>query len=392
MDAYEQDRLDALQALQVLDTQREERFERVVRLAQRMFDVPMVAVNLIDETRQWSKAAVGLAGEMPRSQAFCSHTIQTPKPLVVADATKDERFSSNPLVTGDPSIRFYAGQPLNAPGGQRVGALCIIDDRPREMSQAEVDLLRDLADWVEKELASDEDLHQAGLVQRRLLPRRAPQVPGFEVAGRCRPASVVGGDFYDWYGLGEDGHQVVLADVMGKGTAAAIIAASVRAVLRGASLYNPLGTAVSRTASSLQLDLEETATFVTAFVVRISPNPASGDEPRLEYVDAGHGLAVVLGSEGSWRRLDGDNLPIGVIEDASFDALPLDLAPGETLVVASDGLLDAFDSGEQVLEQVLAAHRAATSADDLVERVSGLVDGDHLVDDVTIVAVHRLED
>src|SRR3712207_6701780 len=151
----EQQRLAALRALNLLDTPYEERFDRVVRLAQRLFDVPTAAVTLIDEDRQWAKAHVGLAREMPREDSFCTYTIETPEALVVQDTLVDDRFRENPLVVNDPKVRFYAGQPLVA-GGQRLGALCILDDKPREVSEADLDLLRDLAAWVEKELRSEE--------------------------------------------------------------------------------------------------------------------------------------------------------------------------------------------------------------------------------------------
>ncbi len=114
-------RLEALNALGVLDTPPEDRFDRVVRLAQRLFDVPTVAVNLVDEDRQWAKAAIGLPTQLPRQQSFCDHTIRRPDTMVVTDARQDERFRDNPLVTGDPHIRFYAGHPLGGREATRSG-------------------------------------------------------------------------------------------------------------------------------------------------------------------------------------------------------------------------------------------------------------------------------
>ncbi len=164
--------------------------------------------------------------------------------------------------------------------------MCIIDDKPRTLTEGETKLLVDLADWVEKELASDAELLHAAEVQRGLLPQRPPDVPGFEIAGRCIPTRAAGGDFYDWYSLGDGTtFQVVLADVMGKGVGAALIAASVRALLRGASRFNPLDEAVIRTGLSLEADLDELGSFVTLFAVRLR-----SDDPTVQYVDAGHGL------------------------------------------------------------------------------------------------------
>src|ERR671921_1502127 len=165
----ELERLDALHQLEILDTPREERFDRVVRLAQRLFDVPMVAISLLDENRQWHKANAGLEyRQTPRTEAFCNRTIQSSGPFVVTDATEDPVYRDNPLVVDKPSVRFYAGQPLAAPGGQLVGTLCILDDKPRQVTTQELALLRDLADWVEKELAIDQELLRASEVQKRL--------------------------------------------------------------------------------------------------------------------------------------------------------------------------------------------------------------------------------
>lgn len=151
--AEEAERLAALQSLRVLDTAPEERFDRITRLAQRLFDVPIVLVSLVDQCRQWFKSAQGLAArETPRDISFCGHAIHADEVYVVEDTLRDPRFADNPLVTGDPDIRFYAGAPLSTAGGYRIGTLCLIDRRPRSFSAADRHALRDLAVWVEDEL------------------------------------------------------------------------------------------------------------------------------------------------------------------------------------------------------------------------------------------------
>ena len=152
--------------------------------------------------------------------------------------------------------------------------------------------------------------HIAETLQRSLLP----QLTGLaraELAARYLPGTTgaeVGGDFYDWYALSDSTQQFLLGDVMGKGVPAALIASSVRAVLRGASRFNPLGEAVTRTAYSLDWDLDETGTFVTLFCARLDPATAV-----VEYVDAGHGLAVVVDGYGGHRQLVSDGLPLGAL-------------------------------------------------------------------------------
>ncbi len=146
-------RIKALNELQILDTNPEERFERIARIAARAFDVPIALVTLVDQDRQWFKSHYGLnVNETPRDRAFCAHTITDTEVMVVRDTLFDPRFADNPLVTGEPRIRFYAGYPLKLPDGTSPGTLCLIDTRPRDLDEAKRALLRDLGRLVELEL------------------------------------------------------------------------------------------------------------------------------------------------------------------------------------------------------------------------------------------------
>lgn len=148
-------RIDTLRALSILDTAPEERFDRLTRLARRLFNVPIALVSLVDADRQWFKACVGLeATETARDISFCGHAILGDEPLVVANAMLDPRFAENPLVTGPPNIRFYAGCPLRVANGSKLGTLCIIDREPRTFGDDDLALLRDLAHMAEQELAA----------------------------------------------------------------------------------------------------------------------------------------------------------------------------------------------------------------------------------------------
>ena len=150
----EQKRIEKLYSLQVLDTLPEERFERLTRMAKQMFDVPIALVSLVDKNRQWFKSCIGLdVCETSREISFCGHSILEKSVFIVADATLDSRFSDNPLVTGEPKIRFYAGCPLQV-SGHRLGTLCIIDTRARTFGENYITLLKDLAAMVECELAA----------------------------------------------------------------------------------------------------------------------------------------------------------------------------------------------------------------------------------------------
>ncbi len=140
----------ALDRYEVLDSENEPRYDFIVRMAKMISDVPMVAVSLVDRNRQWFKATEGLnVKQTPREVSFCGHAILRPgEILVVEDATKDERFHDNPLVTGAPGVRFYAGKPLVNDVGLALGTLCIIDTKPRKMTPKIAEALENLAGQV----------------------------------------------------------------------------------------------------------------------------------------------------------------------------------------------------------------------------------------------------
>jgi GAF domain-containing protein len=149
----EADRIAELRRYEVLDTPVEPAFDRIVRLAALLLDVPITLISLIDAERQWFKSRHGLeATETPRALAFCDHAIRGHDVMVVADAAHDVRFRANPLVTGDPHIRFYAGAPLITPDGFALGTICAIDRAPRELSPRDSAILTALAAQVVHEL------------------------------------------------------------------------------------------------------------------------------------------------------------------------------------------------------------------------------------------------
>lgn len=151
--ADEEARLAAVYRLGLLDTDAEERFDRHARIAAAAFDAPIALVSLIDRDRQWYKAHYGFEfSETSRDMGFCSHAILGDDPLIVNDTLRDDRFAENPVVIGDPHVRFYAGIPLHAADGARVGAFCIVDSKPRTLTAAQLRMLQDMARLVEEEL------------------------------------------------------------------------------------------------------------------------------------------------------------------------------------------------------------------------------------------------
>lgn len=146
-------RVQFLRSLEVLDTPPEDTFDRFTRVLAELLHVPIALVSLVDSERQWFKAKVGLeACETSRDTAFCAHALHVQDCLIIEDATADFRFHDNPLVTGAPFVRFYAGIPLRSSEGYVVGTLCAIDTRPRSISPSALAAMKDLARALEREL------------------------------------------------------------------------------------------------------------------------------------------------------------------------------------------------------------------------------------------------
>lgn len=144
--ANEAERIKALRKYAILDSPDEPAFQRITRLAARLLEVPITLVTLVDEERQWFKSTYGLdRRETPREMSFCAHAILSNEVMIVPDATADQRFADNRLVTGKPNIRFYAGAPLRTPDGLNLGTLCAIDLEPRQFGSEEKQVLTDLA-------------------------------------------------------------------------------------------------------------------------------------------------------------------------------------------------------------------------------------------------------
>ncbi len=149
----EEARLQVLRKYHILDSEPEIAFDDLALLASHICETPMAAISLVDEDRQWFKARIGFTtAETPRSISFCTHAIQQRDIFVVPDATKDDRLRNNPQVAGDPHIRFYAGAPLLAREGHALGTLCVVDRKPRKLSETQLEALTALCRQVEAQL------------------------------------------------------------------------------------------------------------------------------------------------------------------------------------------------------------------------------------------------
>jgi len=368
-----------------------ERYDRFVRLAQAIFGAPIAALNLIGNDAQFTVASVGFpTGAMPVEDSVCRVTVQQDQVLEVRDLREDERFATIPAVTGSPRVRFYAGTPVRGQSGQNIGSLCILDLVPRTLGRQQLEMLADLGALLERELAVQEEMDLAGQVQQLMLPTSAPDIPGVEIAGRVQPAREAGGDYFDWFVVNDpdDGGkrlQVVLGDVMGKGLAASLIASEVRAVLRGHSRYTDVGDAIAMTSTTTRHDLEANNRFSTLWVGRLDPSTGA-----LDYVDAGHGLAIIASPRG-YRRLTQEYLPLGAPIEDTWTRVSDVLAEDELLVVVSDGVFDVLDdSFEEVEARLPAIMEPRLSCRQIVDRIVHFAVSHAASDDVTALVVRRV--
>lgn len=170
-------RLAALERYHILDTAAESTFDDITRLGSFICGTPIALMSLVDEHRLWFKSKVGLEAEqIPREQAFCNFTILGAELMVVEDARQDARFAANPLVTGGPEIRFYAGAPLVTPDGHALGTLCVIDRQPRKLNEPQQQALMALA----RQLVNILEL-------RRVSAELAAAVENFKTLGSLLP-------------------------------------------------------------------------------------------------------------------------------------------------------------------------------------------------------------
>ncbi|MGF1572641.1 MAG: GAF domain-containing protein [Sumerlaeia bacterium] len=145
----ERKRLKALKSYKILDSAAEKAYDDLTQIASIVCGVPISLISLVDQERQWFKSKVGLeVDETPVEQAFCKYTILSDKLLIIPDATQDSRTAKNPLVTGNPNIRFYAGAPLVTADGFVLGSLCVIDRKPRELDDSQLEILKRLSNQV----------------------------------------------------------------------------------------------------------------------------------------------------------------------------------------------------------------------------------------------------
>lgn len=359
-------RLAAVRRYQILDTPPDGTFDHLARLAATVFDVPIGIVSIVDTDRIWFKSHHGLDVEqIPRDPGLCASAILTDDTWVVTDALHDPRTLANPLVAGEFGLRFYVGHPLTTSDGHNLGTICVIDKEPREVTDEQVAMLRELAALVVEQLelrlearhlvhAYETRLHDvqslADALQRSLLPPSMPLVPYLNIAASYNPASKyeVGGDFYDVFPVDASSWGLVIGDVCGKGPKAASQTSGARYSLRAAAIQQPApaeALAVVNQALLRDADSSPDAPFVTALFARISPRHDGTD---VVFSAAGHPGPVVLRASGEVEVVGEPGTLLGVFDDFDVTETRLSLGSGDLLLFFTDGLTD---SGTERLEQ-----------------------------------------
>jgi phosphoserine phosphatase RsbU/P len=226
------------------------------------------------------------------------------------------------------------------------------------------------------------ELVYAAEIQAKLLPRSYPRIPGFDVAAQCLPARQVGGDFFDWQEVCTGVWSFTLGDVMGKGMAAAMLMATVRASLRSVA-HNRSAEALRLAEEALLVDLENSESFVTLFHAQLHAQAR-----RLTFVDCGHGYAFLLRGNGEVEGLLPRGLPMGVQDQKVYEEGTVVLAEGDVLVVYSDGLVDARPDLNLDNQSIARYLDGAMSSQEMVVRLIGLTGRqEQLPDDITVLVV-----
>jgi sigma-B regulation protein RsbU (phosphoserine phosphatase) len=256
-------------------------------------------------------------------------------------------------------------------------------------------LTAEVAAEVARRARDSRELEIAREVQEQLFPQELPRVPGLELAGRCRPARGVGGDYYDFLALGPQRFGIAIGDVSGKGIPAALLMASLQASLRGQASFGTrdLSELMERV-NKLICASSSPNRYATFFYAEYAPA-----RHRLAYVNAGHNAPMLLRADGQLERLEAGGPVVGLIEFASYAAAEVELRPGDVLLGYTDGLSEAMNTadeewGEERLAQALraaAALPAAQAVERLIAEADAFAAGAPQHDDMTLLVVRALE-
>ena len=411
----EVDRLAAVRRYDILDSPPDGAFDRICALAARIFDVPIATVTIVDEDRIWFKACAGLdVVQIPRVPGLCASAIMQDDTYVISDALTDPRVASNELVHGEIGVRFYAAAPITTSDGHRLGTVNVIDSKPRVVTEAEMQTLRDLAaivmDELELRLAAMRELrlerearHEAleqqrhaeqltRTLQRSLSPPRSARCAGSADRGslpavlttpRSAATSMTSSRWHRSLGIlswrrlrqGPRGREPHLTRPL-------------HAPRRRDAPSRPADVLRDLNAALLIQDADDMCTAVFGQI------HTSGSEMTITLAVGGHPPPLVLRAGCTVEPVQTRGTMLGAFSDVAFQTCRIELQPDDAIVLYSDGLLDVQVDGARVDEQWLAdviCSASDTAAHQIVERVTDTLKRLELPlrDDVAIVAISR---
>ncbi|MFM2719416.1 SpoIIE family protein phosphatase [Microbacterium mcarthurae (nom. nud.)] len=364
------------------DSPPDERFDRITRVAQELFDVDLALVNVVGADDIYTKGQPDGArfGFSSVAEVFCGDTVQQDDILEIEDARAIERYASRGAVTHY-GMRFYAGIPLRNDRGDAVATLCLLDGDSRHLDAAEREALYRLGQWAQAEARQAQPGAEAGGAASAA--PRGDSLVGDELrlAALAIPHGLISGDRSGWQQFG--GRVVVtLADVMGKGEEAGRLADELLAALQSRRDSAPLD-AVRSVEDEARATGRYRDTFATLFHTVIDTTTGIVD-----FVDAGHGLTLLLRADGTSERLRSHNLPLGLRpRELAWEAGQVEVARGDLIVSVSDGALDAYDSTLDSLRLIGEDLRRSADPDDFFRDLSVRVSTQPVDDDVTAVVV-----
>ncbi|MBC7464250.1 MAG: SpoIIE family protein phosphatase [Actinobacteria bacterium] len=366
------------------DLEWEQRLARTANLIRQIFRIQHVFIRLIGADGNWVRMESGTPVHQIRDgKNPCDTTLLSNETILITNAETDPRILSHEILNDVPDLKSYLAHSLQTSSGEAVGVLCAWDTKPREFSADELEMFNDVVYWVQREVIRARELDRASQVQRGLKPTAFIHLPGYEIAGFCRPTQSVGGDFYDWRAT-KHGAAFTVADVMGKGMGSAIIAATVRAVFRAAAYDHEADRVVQIAAEILEADLTEAGAFVTLIHGRLNV-----ETNTVRYIDAGHGLTLHVSKQGDVTRLATTNFPLGIGFAEKWDIKSLVMYPGDTLLCLSDGMLDIFSGTLEALDEISDVVLAGDTAKEVVSLLERVAQNADVNDDVTALVIRR---
>lgn len=350
-------RLESVRATGLLDTGPEEAFDQLARLACRVLDTPFAFVTLVDDTRSFWKACIGVDATDPAQrqntvdESFCQYVVRSDEPLIVGDVTLNELTKNNPSI-GSMGVRAWAGHPVRDADGRVLGTMCAVDVETRVWSEEDDDLLRLLAESASNVIQLRTELDRtesaAREVRASLLPPVLELVPGVDVAALHRSAGgrgTVMGDFYDLFHSDRGRWHVLIGDVCGRGAEAAKFTSLVRWVYQSTADEQDDPAGIFSTVNRV-LRRQTDARFVTGQA--ISFDEPDGGPLAVQFASAGHHPALALRADGAVEPVVENGWLLGVFDPYQSGGTELRLERDDMLALFTDGVTEARRGDEEL--------------------------------------------